>query len=180
MPLLRWSNPGHDTRRASSLVREAGCREINLHIRRWENNVLDIPFYRSLLRKMPLLRWSNPGHDTRRASSLVREAGCREINLHIRRWENNVLDIPFYRSLLRKMPLLRWSNPGHDTRRASSLVREAGCRERKLHIRRWENNVLDIPFHRTLLRKMPLLRWSNPGHDTRRASSLVREAGCRE
>src|SRR5579864_5540257 len=98
MPLLRWSNPGHDTRRASSLVREAGCREINLHIRRWENNVLDIPFYRSLLRKMPLLRWSNPGHDTRRASSLVREAGCREINLHIRRWENNVLDIPFYRA----------------------------------------------------------------------------------
>src|SRR5579864_3963241 len=100
MPLLRWSNPGHDTRRASSLVREAGCREINLHIRRWENNVLDIPFYRSLLRKMPLLRWSNPGHDTRRASSLVREAGCREINLHIRRWENNVLDIPFYRAAI--------------------------------------------------------------------------------
>jgi hypothetical protein len=48
--------------------------------------------------KMPLLRWSNPGHDTRRASSLVRGAGCREIDLHIRRREKNVLDIPFYRS----------------------------------------------------------------------------------
>ena len=47
MPLLRWSNPGHDTRRASSLVRGAGCREINLRIRRREKNVLDIPFYRS-------------------------------------------------------------------------------------------------------------------------------------
>ena len=49
MPLLRWSNPGHDTRRASSLVRGAGCREINLRIRRREKNVLDIPFYRSAL-----------------------------------------------------------------------------------------------------------------------------------
>src|SRR5260370_6570329 len=46
MPLLRWSNPGHDTRRASSLVRGAECREINLRIRRREKNVLDIPFYR--------------------------------------------------------------------------------------------------------------------------------------
>src|SRR6266567_6673164 len=49
MPLLRWSNPGHDTRRASSLVRGAGCREINLRIRRREKNVLDIPFYRSIV-----------------------------------------------------------------------------------------------------------------------------------
>src|SRR4029077_8571225 len=47
MPLLRWRNPGHDTRRASSMVRGAGCREINLRIRRREKNVLDIPFYRS-------------------------------------------------------------------------------------------------------------------------------------
>src|SRR5580765_4323539 len=47
MPLLRWSNPGHDTRRATSLVRGAGCRETDLRIRRRENNVLDIPFYRS-------------------------------------------------------------------------------------------------------------------------------------
>jgi hypothetical protein len=46
MPLLRWSNPGHDTRRASSLVRGAECRELNSRIRRREKNVLDIPFYR--------------------------------------------------------------------------------------------------------------------------------------
>ena len=51
----------------------------------------------SLLRKMPLLRWSNPGHDTRRASSLVRGAGSRELNSRLRRREKNVLDIPFYR-----------------------------------------------------------------------------------
>jgi hypothetical protein len=36
--------------------------------------------------------------DTRRASSMVRGAGCHEINLRIRRREKNVLDIPFYRS----------------------------------------------------------------------------------
>jgi hypothetical protein len=36
--------------------------------------------------------------DTRRASSMVRGAGCREINLRIRRREKNVLDILFYRS----------------------------------------------------------------------------------
>ena len=29
---------------------------------------------------------------------MVRGAGCREINLRIRRREKNVLDIPFYRS----------------------------------------------------------------------------------
>ena len=47
MPLLRWSNPGHDTRRASSLVRGAGSRELNSRLRRREKNVLDIPFYRA-------------------------------------------------------------------------------------------------------------------------------------
>jgi fatty acid desaturase len=47
MPPLRWSNPGHDTRRASSLVRGAGCRELNSRLRRREKNVLDIPFYRT-------------------------------------------------------------------------------------------------------------------------------------
>ncbi len=133
------------------MVRGAGCREINLRLRRREKNVLDIPFYRSsLLRKMPLLRWSNPGHDTRPASSLVSGAGCRKISLRIRWWEKIVLDIPFYRSsLLRKMPLLRWSNPGHDTRPASSLVRGAGCRKISLRIRWWEKIVLDIPFYRS-------------------------------
>src|SRR5438552_1691273 len=47
MQLLRWNNPGQDTRRASSMVRGAGCREINPRLRRREKNVLDIPFYRS-------------------------------------------------------------------------------------------------------------------------------------
>ena len=51
----------------------------------------------SLLTKMQLLRWNNPGHDTTPASSMVRGAECREINLRIRRREKNVLDIPFYR-----------------------------------------------------------------------------------
>src|SRR5438067_11247903 len=46
MQLLRWNNPGQDTRRAS-MVRGAGCREINPRLRRREKNVLDIPFYRS-------------------------------------------------------------------------------------------------------------------------------------
>ena len=52
----------------------------------------------SLLTKMQLLRWNNPGHHTTRASSMVRGAECREINLRIRRREKNVLDIPLYRS----------------------------------------------------------------------------------
>ena len=43
--------------------------------------------------------------DTRRASSMVRGAGCREINLRIRRREKNVLDILFYRSRA-------YTNPG--------------------------------------------------------------------
>src|SRR5205823_7174288 len=51
-----------------------------------------------LKKKMQLLRWNNPGQDTRRASSMVRGAGCREINPRLRRREKNVLDIPFYRS----------------------------------------------------------------------------------
>src|SRR5258708_2290998 len=38
--------------------------------------------------------------DTRRASSMVRGAGCREINLRIRRREKNVLDIPSPRTWL--------------------------------------------------------------------------------
>src|SRR6266700_7554823 len=44
--LLRWNNPGagHQT---SVFHGGAGCREINLRIRRREKNVLDIPFYRS-------------------------------------------------------------------------------------------------------------------------------------
>src|ERR1700675_3348077 len=50
--------------------------------------------------KMQLLRWNNPGHDTRRASSMVRGAGCRELNPRLRRREKNVLDIPLYRSAL--------------------------------------------------------------------------------
>src|SRR4029077_17130609 len=54
MPLLRWRNPGHDTRRASSMVRGAGCREINLRVRRREKNVLDIPFYRSGVNTHPM------------------------------------------------------------------------------------------------------------------------------
>ena len=52
----------------------------------------------SLLTKMQLLRWNNPGHHTTRASSMVKGAECREINLRIRRREKNVLDIPLYRS----------------------------------------------------------------------------------
>ena len=56
----------------------------------------------SLLTKMQLLRWNNPGHHTTRASSMVKGAECREINLRIRRREKNVLDIPLYR-------------PGHST-----------------------------------------------------------------
>src|SRR5436189_1388690 len=47
MQLLQWNNPGQDTRRASSMVRGAGCREINPRLRRRDKNVLDIPFYRS-------------------------------------------------------------------------------------------------------------------------------------
>jgi len=37
------------------------------------------------------------GHDTTRASSMVRGAGCREPNPRLRRREKNVLDIPLYR-----------------------------------------------------------------------------------
>src|ERR1039458_7040958 len=47
MQLLRWNNPGHETTRASSMLRGAGCRELNPRVRRREKNVLDIPFYRS-------------------------------------------------------------------------------------------------------------------------------------
>src|ERR1700756_2411053 len=47
MQLLRWNNPGAGHRTSVSLVRAAGCREINLRIRRREKNVLDIPFYRT-------------------------------------------------------------------------------------------------------------------------------------
>src|SRR5271157_4919407 len=49
MQLLRWNNritQGHDTRRASSMVRGAGWREPNPRLRRREKNVLDIPLYR--------------------------------------------------------------------------------------------------------------------------------------
>src|SRR6266849_6544026 len=47
MQLLRWSNPGHNTTGASSMVRGAGCREPNPRIPRREKNVLDMPSYRS-------------------------------------------------------------------------------------------------------------------------------------
>ncbi|MGA8443303.1 MAG: hypothetical protein WB762_31865, partial [Candidatus Sulfotelmatobacter sp.] len=40
---------------------------------------------------------NNHGQDSGRASSLVRGAGCREINLRIPRRKKNVLDISFYR-----------------------------------------------------------------------------------
>src|ERR1035437_1420442 len=46
MQLLRWNNPGHETTRASSMLRGAGCREPNPRLRRREKNVLDIPLYR--------------------------------------------------------------------------------------------------------------------------------------
>ncbi|MGA3200688.1 MAG: hypothetical protein ABSD89_14980, partial [Halobacteriota archaeon] len=38
------------------------------------------------------------GHDTRRASSMVRGAGWREPNPRLRRRGKNVLDIPLYRA----------------------------------------------------------------------------------
>src|ERR1039458_10770321 len=47
MQLLRWNNPGHETTRASSMLRGAGCREPTPRLRRREKNVLDIPLYRS-------------------------------------------------------------------------------------------------------------------------------------
>jgi hypothetical protein len=43
MQLLRWNHPGHNTIRASSMVRGAGCREPNPRLRRREKNVLDMP-----------------------------------------------------------------------------------------------------------------------------------------
>lgn len=46
MQLLRGNHPGHNTTRASSMVREAGCREPSPRIRRREKNVLDMPSYR--------------------------------------------------------------------------------------------------------------------------------------
>jgi hypothetical protein len=55
------------------------------------------------------------GNHTRRAPSMVREAGCREPNSRLRRREKNVLDISFYRS-------------GHRSAQNPSMVGiELGC-----------------------------------------------------
>jgi len=54
----------------------------------------------SLLTKMLLLRWNNPGHDTHTSVfSGQRGAGGHEQNPRLRRREKNVLDIPLYRSV---------------------------------------------------------------------------------